>query len=173
MKVYKKIIIPVLLVLAPYFVSAASFSLQVIQINGSENVVFDASYMIEQTIMDFFYENLYIVSNSPVIIKKKNEDIKAQIQKSFDAAVEGSLDLLIQASVFYNLSDSNNPEEAVISNIERVEWKVIKLDGNIEIASGTAVPGKKYRNDDDGLYFFANEIAAHIKTAIDSKGGKK
>ncbi|MBP5403103.1 MAG: hypothetical protein J6Y36_08095 [Treponema sp.] len=173
MKVYKKLILPAVLVLAGSFVSAASFSLQVIQIDGSENVVFDASYMIEQAILDFFYENLYIVSNSPVIIKKKNEDITAEIQKSFDAAVEGSLDLLIEASVYYNLSDSNNPEEAVISNIEKVEWKVIKLNGNAEIARGTSVPGKKYRNDDDGLYFFANEIAADIKTAIDSKGGKK
>lgn len=172
MKMYKKMMFLALLI-AGGIANSASFSLQIIQKDGSENVVFDASYMIEQTILDFFYENSYIVSNSPVIIQKKNEDITEQIKKSFDAAVEGYLDLIIQATVYYNLSDSNNPSEAVISNIEKVEWKVIKLENNLEIASGNAVPGKKYRNDDDGLYFFASELAANIKAAIETKGGKK
>lgn len=172
MNFLKKIIFSVLLI-AGSFVSAKSFSLQVIQKQGSETVVYEASYLIEQTIMDFFYDHMYIVSNSPVIIQKKGEDISAEIQKSFDAAQEGFLDYMIQADVFYNLSDSNNPEEALLQNIDKIEWKVISLKDKSVLASGKAVPGKRYRNDDDGLIYFSNELANHIKEQIESKGGRK
>ena len=108
--------------------SAKSFSLQVVQKYGSETVVYEASYVIEQTIMDYFYENLYIVSNSPVIIQKKGQDISSELQKAFDAAQEGYLDYVIQADVYYNLSDSNNPEEALLN--ERTGFCSVALQGH-------------------------------------------
>lgn len=172
MKLFKTFIFTVLL-LAGSFVSAKSFSLQVVQKKGSETVVYEASYVIEQTILDYFYENAYIVSNSPVIIEKKNESIAAELQKSFDAAQEGFLEYLIQADVYYNLADSNNPEEALLKNIDKIEWKVIALSDKHTVAEGKAVPGKKFRNDEDGLLYFANELAEHIKAEIDSRGGRK
>ena len=172
MNLCKKCIFFVLLVLGS-FASAKSFSLQIVQKNGSENVVYNASILLEQTIMDYFYENAYIVSNSPVIIQKKGQNIDSELQKSFDAAQEGYLDYMIQATVYYNLSDSNNPEEALLNNIEKIEWKVISLYDRSTVAAGQAVPGKKYRNDEDGLFYFANELAEYIKNAIESKGGKR
>lgn len=154
-------------------VFAKSFSLQVIQKNGSENVVYDASYLIEQTILDYFYDNAYIISNSPVIIQKKNQNITAELQKSFDQAQEGYLDLYIEATVKYNLQDSNNPEEALLSNIDEIEWKVISLTTKDIVVSGTASPEKKYRDDWDSVVYFANELARNINDAVNSKGGKK
>lgn len=162
-----------MLILIGSMASAKSFSLQVVQKYGSETVVYEASYVIEQTIMDYFYENLYIVSNSPVIIQKKGQDISSELQKAFDAAQEGYLDYVIQADVYYNISDSNNPEEALLNNIDKIEWKVFSIDSKHILASGKAVPGKKYRNDEDGLYYFSNELAEHIKEQIECKGGKK
>ena len=47
-----------MLILIGSMASAKSFSLQVVQKYGSETVVYEASYVIEQTIMDYFYENL-------------------------------------------------------------------------------------------------------------------
>ena len=152
-----------MLILMGSIASAKSFSLQVVQKYGSETVVYEASYVIEQTIMDYFYVNLYIVSNSPVIIQKKGQDISSELQKAFDAAQEG----------YHNLSDSNNPEEALLNNIDKIEWKVFSIDSKHILASGKAVPGKKYRNDEDGLYYFSNELAEHIKEQIECKGGKK
>ena len=161
-----------MLFLTGNIVSAKSFSLQVIQKNGAENIVYNASYLVEQTIMDYFFENAYIVSNSPVIIEKKNESITAELQKSFDAAQEGCLDYIIEATIFYNLENSNNPEEALISNIDKIEWKVFSLNDRQLIANGKSVP-QKYRNDDESLVFFANEIAQNIQKVIETKGGRK
>lgn len=171
MKFCRKFIFLILL-LTGNLVSAKSFSLQVIQKNGAENIVYNASYLVEQTIMDYFFENAYIVSNSPVIIEKKNESITEELQKSFDAAQEGYLDYIIEATIFYNLANSNNPEEALISNIDKIEWKLFSLNDRQLIASGKSVP-QKYRNDDESLVFFANEIAQNIQKVIETKGGRK
>lgn len=173
MKMYKKVILALLFVLSGLAFATPSFSLQVVQKDGSETVVFEASYMIEQVILDYFYEHAYIVSNSPVIIQKKNADVSVDLQKSFDAAQEGSLDLIIQLVVTYNLSDSNNPEEAVLSNIDLIEWKAVSLSDRSVVVQGKAIPSKKYRDDDDGLSYFANELASNIKSALETKGGKK
>ena len=62
MKFCRKFIF-LMLFLTGNIVSAKSFSLQVIQKNGAENIVYNASYLVEQTIMDYFFENAYIVSN--------------------------------------------------------------------------------------------------------------
>lgn len=172
MKFMKKGLFLILL-LAGSFVSAKSFSLQIVQKYGSETVVYEASYLIEQVILDYFYEHLYIVSNSPVIIEQKDKDITAELQKAFDDAQEGCLDYVILADVYFNLTESNNPEEALLNNIDKVEWKVFSTENKSVLASGRAVPGKKYRNDDDGLTYFSNEIAEHIKEQIESKGGRK
>lgn len=173
MKIYKKMIFSVLLFFSGLVFAAPSFSLQIVQKNGSENVVFDASYLIEQVILDYFYDNAYIVSNSPVIIQKKNADISGDLQKSFDAAQEGSLDLVIQLVVTYTLSDSNNPAEACLNDIELIEWKAVSLSDKSIVVQDKVVPSKKYRNDEDGLSYFAGELASNIKSALETKGGKK
>lgn len=151
-------------------VTAQSISLQIIQKNGSDSVVFDASYLIEQSMMDYFFEHAYIVSNSPVIIKKDKQEIKVELQKAYDSAQEGYLDYIIEATVYYNLEDSNNPEEALMENIEKIEWNVLLLSDKSVISKGSEVP-QKYRNDDDSLVFFANEIAKKIESEIKTKGG--
>lgn len=173
MKMYKKMIFSVFLILSGLAFAAPSFSLQVVQKNGSENVIYEASYLIEQTILDYFYDHAYIVSNSPIIIQKRNADISGDLQKSFDAAQEGSLDLIIQMIVVYNLIDSSNPEEALLNNIETIEWKALSLNDSSVVVQGNAVPAKTYRNDDEGLFYFANELASKIQSALETKGGKK
>lgn len=155
-------------------VHAKSFSLQIIQKNGSENVVFNASYLIEQTILDYFFEHAYIVSNSPVIIEKKDGDLETELKKSIAAAQEGFLDYIIEVEVFYNLENSNNPEEAMLSNIEKIKWNVVSLSGRTVLAGGEAVPQKrKLKNDDDSLVFFTNEIAQSIQKGLETKGGRR
>lgn len=171
MNFYKKIAF-VLIIFMSTFVWSKSMSLQIIQKNGSENVVFDASYLVEQTIMDYFFEHAYIVSNSPVIIQKKSESIKSELQKSYDSAQEGYLDFIIEVTILYNLSDSNNPEEALLNNIEKIEWNVKSLSDKSLISSGNAIPNSN-RNDEDSIIYFASEIAKNIENEIKAKGGLK
>ncbi|MBQ0002522.1 MAG: hypothetical protein KBT21_03195 [Treponema sp.] len=173
MKLYKKMMFLILFLFSGFAFASPSFSLQVVQKDGSENVVYEASYLIEQVVLDYFYDHAYIVSNSPIIIQKRNADITGDLQKSFDAAQEGSLDLIIQMIVTYNLIDSSNPEEALLNNIQNIEWKALSLSDSSVIVQGQAVPAKTYRNDDDGLIYFANELASKIKIALETKGGNK
>lgn len=172
MKIFKKSLLLILLAVTNS-AFAKSAAIQVVQKFGSESVIYNASYLIEQTVMDYFFENNFIISNSPVINQKKGQDISIELQKAFDAALGGSLEYLIQADVYYNLQDSNNPEEALLSNLDKIEWKVTAVDSKKLIASGKATPGKKYKNDETGLCSFSNELAKHIIEQIEIKGGKK
>lgn len=155
------------------FASAKSFSLQIIQKNGSENIVYETSYVIEQAILDYFFENMYIVSNNPIIIQKKGQDITNDLQKAFDAAQEGLLDYLIETEIFYNISDSTNPESANLQNIDKVEWRLISTDTKKTLSKGNLIPESKFKNNANGLVYFTNELAENIKKQIELKGGKK
>lgn len=172
MKFIKNIIF-ILIVSLCSFANAKSFSLQIIQKNGSENIVYETSYVIEQAILDYFFENMYIVSNNPIIIQKKGQDITNDLQKAFDAAQEGLLDYLIETEIFYNISDSTNPESANLQNIDKVEWRLISTDTKKTLSKGNLIPESKFKNNANGLIYFTNELAENIKKQIELKGGKK
>ena len=151
---------------------AKSISLQIIQTNGSQSVVFDASYLIEQSIMDYFFDCSYIVSNSPVIIDKKIEKIDPSLQIYFVHAKEGLLDYFVEVYVHYDLVDSNNPEEALMRNIKKVDWKAYLVNDKTLIYQDTK-NASKYKNDDDSIIYYSRIIAEDIKKAIELKGGVK
>lgn len=116
---------------------------------------------------------MYIVSNNPIIIQKKGQDITNDLQKAFDAAQEGLLDYLIETEIFYNISDSTNPESANLQNIDKVEWRLISTDTKKTLSKGNLILESKFKNNANGLVYFTNELAENIKKQIELKGGKK
>ncbi|MCQ2610169.1 MAG: hypothetical protein MJ169_00335 [Treponema sp.] len=149
-----------------------SFSLQVIQKNGPQ-IIFDASYLMEQSVLDYFFEYGYIVSNTKMIVQQKNDDISSQLKQSYAEAQEGYLDYQVLMTIIFNTQDSTNPESAMLSNIEKVEWEVISLTDGKKMYKGYMIPPKALKNNDDSIIQYATQLAATIKKAIDLKGGSK
>lgn len=149
--------------------SATTISIQIVQMDNAHDDTTDSSLLIEESIMDFMFSQGYIVSNSPVIYDKA----KAQngMILSLEDAINGSADYLAYITVYFNRKNSSASELNLLSNIEQVQWSLVKVQNRQELDSGTEKPGPLVEVDDSakGISTFGKQLAKVINTAIRKK----
>lgn len=149
-------------------VSAKSLSIQIIQNNPGQDRVWATSYLFEQDITDFFYDAGNIVSSSPVWISDTDEKNKGALKASLRENLEGGMEVLVRVELFYNTSESSNPDGLLLENIKKVQWKGYYTSTGVQIFEGSAVPEKtnSKNNNEMGLSDFAGLVAYKINSQM-------
>ena len=147
-------------------VAAATVSIQVVQIDTVHSDITESSYIIEDGILDEMFNQGHIVSTSPIIIGKNNEN--SGLEKALKEAKEGRADLLAYIKIFFNTENSLAPDEIRLSNIDKALWSIYKVSSGKIIDSGFIKPKKiTQRNDTErGIAEFSKDIANEIGKAI-------
>ncbi len=170
----KKALFAIAFVFAIFSASAKSFSLQVVQKNTPGDEVFDSSYVVEQAILDYFYDRGMIVSNGAVLVSKNDVAAdKTEIRRSMIEAKIGSMDLFVKLELNYSVLDSANPTAVLLSNIKGADMEIVSLSQNKVIASGTFTPPATtdLNNNRLGVESFAKDIANEMQAQFAKKGG--
>lgn len=170
----KKALLALVCALTFFHAFGESFSLQVVQKNTPGDDVFDSSYVVEQTILDYFFERGMIVTNGSVLVSK-NDAVKdkTDIRRSMMEARIGSMDLFVKLSLNYSVLDSANPTAILLSNIKSADMEVVSLAQDKVIASGKFTPPQttELNNNRVGVESFANDIAIKLQAEFAKKGG--
>ncbi|MCR4822180.1 MAG: hypothetical protein K5873_04835 [Treponema sp.] len=147
---------------------AKSLSIQIIQNNPGQEGVWATSYLFEQSITDFFFDAGDIVSSSPVWISDSDEKNKGALKASLRENLEGGMEVLVRVELFYNTSESSNPEGLLLENIKNVEWKAYAVSTGQTLFEGSAKPEKptEKTNNEMGLSQFAGLVAYQINTQM-------
>lgn len=145
-----------------------SLSIQIIQNNPGQEKVWATSYLFEQSITDYFFDAGDIVSSSPVWISDSDEKNLGALKASLRENLQGGMDTLIRVELFYNTSDSSNPDGLLLENIKKVQWKAYAVSTGIQLFEGSAVPEKpnEKTNNEMGLSQFAGLVAYEINTQM-------
>ena len=170
----KKIALTLVFSLLAFSAFAKSFSLQVVQKNTPGDEVFDSSYVVEQAILDYFFERGMIVSNGAVFVSKNDiAEEKTQIRRSMIEAKVGSMDLFVKLELDYSVLDSANPTAVLLSNIRDAKMEIISLSQNKVLASGKFTPpeANDLNNNRIGVESFAKDIAMEMQAQFAKKGG--
>ncbi len=170
----KKNFLTFLLLCATALLNAKSFSLQIVQRNtGGENI-FDASYIVEQTIMDYFFDRGTIVSNNSVIVSDNDAaKEKTQLRRSFVDAQEGGMNLFIKLFLNYSLENSTNPSAVLLSNIRDAQVEVVSVSDLKVLLDKKFVPKKvnSFNDNRGGVEAFATDMAVEIQARLAKKDG--
>ena len=154
--------------------NAKSFSLQIVQRNTGGETIFDTSYVVEQAIMDYFFDRGAIVSNNSVIVSN-NDDTKekTQLHRSFVEAQEGCMNLFIKLFLNYALEDSTNPSAVLLSNIRDAEVEIVSVSDSNVLLEEKFIPEKvnSFNDDRGGVESFATDIAVEIQARLAKKDG--
>lgn len=149
--------------------NAKSFSLQIVQRNTGGETIFDTSYVVEQAIMDYFFDRGTIVSNNAVIVSN-NDDAKekTQLRRSFAEAQEGSMNVFIKLFLNYALEDSTNPTAVLLSNIRDAQVEIVSVSDLNVLLEKKFVPEKANSLNDNrgGVESFATDIAVEIQARL-------
>lgn len=162
----------ILLLLLTAICHAKTISVQVVQNNPGQERIWETTTLVEQSIIDYFFDDGNIVSNSPIWISssddKKNHGAlnAALIENS-----EGGMEFLVRVEVFFNTSKSSNPDAPLLENIEKVEWKIYSVDSGKEVSSGNEKPQKitLSNNNELGIKTFAYLVSGKINKALDGR----
>lgn len=165
----KKAFTGILLIFAAINAFSMSFSLQVIQRDTPTEDVIESSYLVEQTVLDYFFDRGCIVSSNAIIVSKNDEaDDKNALRHSFVEAKVGCMDLIIHLNLYFNIKESTNPEAVLLSNLKGASWEIVSLETGKRIAHGEGKPGAvtEKNNNSYGIESFAKDIAKNIQTAL-------
>lgn len=170
----KRLLLASIFALLSFCAFAKSFSLQVVQKNTPGDQVFDSSFVVEQTILDHFFDRGMIVSNNSILVSK--DDVvkeKTDIRRSMMEARIGCMDLFIKLNLNYSVLDSANPTAILLSNIKSADMEIVSLKEDKAIASGKFTPPSltDLNNNRSGVEDFAEDIAKKIQAEIAERGG--
>ncbi|HIW36052.1 MAG TPA: hypothetical protein IAA30_03625 [Candidatus Treponema faecavium] len=142
-------------------VCAASASVQIIQNEQGTAVIRDATYVFEDAVMNFCFEQGMIISNTPAVLAQDN--VSAINAQAMSSAQSGRLEYYISVVLNYDTSDSTNPDAVRLSNIDSVSWQVYRLADASLCGDGTLAASAIAADDtEDGFTDFARQVAYYI-----------
>jgi hypothetical protein len=156
----------VLLILAGGICSVSAFSVVVMveQLSGNQKKIKESTVVFEQAILDYFYDNGCIVSDTPLYVVSGTEQKPAVERTSYLEARNGYFDYFIIIRLALEQEKTDNPDDSLLENIRSVEWNIISIQTDSVIASGNENSGTllKDGNDNEGLRRYAGFVAERI-----------
>lgn len=147
---------------------AVSLSVQILQFNPGQDKVWETSQVVEQSIIDFFFENGFVVSNSPVFLSTDAKTDRMEIRKSVEDARQGRLEYFAEVKINYNENITTNSDSALLSHVKNVHWRIYDSNNGNVLSEGDVIPEKVTpKNDDEySVILLGQDIAMEIKSNI-------
>lgn len=148
---------------------AVPVAFQIIQNENSKSDVRAACNQIEDGLFDFFFDKGIVVSNSPIIVTDDVSEQEVMFNQSMMESEQGGVKYFVELICDYDVSESTNPEAALLENIRVVTWKVIDLKSDKVLGSGKCIPPSVSlynRKAEKGVRDFSFGIANEIYKII-------
>ena len=171
MRTKKFVVGAALLLCALSYASAAAVSFQIIQHDPNQSEIRSSSYVIENTLFDFFFEKGCIVTNSPTAVSASSSEDQGIYYRSLDEASEGGCTHFIVITVDYDTSRSTNPVALILSNITSIGWTLFDVKSGAAIAQGSKDVGtvSARQDNENGIRSFMRLVASDMYAALRKK----
>ncbi len=143
-----------------------SLSFQVVQHNDSLNEVCSSALVIEDEILNFFYDAGYIVTNVPAVISKSEDQDVVFYQKGFNDASDSSFDDFVLIKLYFTGTEEEN-RQISLGNMQKIGWKVVSTkNGKILEEGCTGVEKEVLADNEKNVREFASEFAVHLNNVL-------
>ncbi len=155
-----------LFAVVPSFSSAITF--QIIQHDSVQSEIRNASYVVENTLFDYFFEHGYIVTNSQSISTFDDISDKEITYSALGDAEEGQCTYMVAIIIEYDTTRSFNPNATVLSNIKEIKWSLYNVSSGALMKKGSRNPGtvNSKRDNENGIKNFTRQIADDIFSCL-------
>lgn len=158
-------------VLTASSVFAKNIGVQIVQHSPDMIEPSETSSIIEQTIIDMFFESGHIVSTSPVYVTSDREADEADLVKTMKENKEGGMEVLIRVQVNFDVDNLTNPQVPLLKNIKNAQWIIYSMETDEVLDKGKLKAPKATRenNNEEGIIAFANDVAMKISGNLAGK----
>lgn len=133
MKMTKRIIPLFIFMILTSGVFAKQISIQVVQKNVVTDTILDRSLSIEEDLLDGFFKQGYIVTNSVAVSSKTEDDDLECWHKGFGEAFDGFSDYFVQLKIYYS-EPKTDKKGKTVRDIKLIDYNItnVKTGENLE-----------------------------------------
>lgn len=136
-------------ILCAQFCFAKQISFQIIQHDDKTQDVTEQSLVLEDEMLNYFFETGYIVTNSPTVVSESDENDVVLYNKAMGDAYEGSSDYFIQVKLFYN------------NSLRQIDWSIASVATGNKIKE-SSIKGSVTAADEKGMKKLSSELMSEI-----------
>ncbi len=143
-----------------------SLSFQILQKDESLSDVCESALVIEDEILNYFFEHGYIVSNVPAAVSKNDEEDRKFYTDAYNEAVDGTVDQLCIIKLYFNGGERENLKPSV-GTMQKISWKIVSVrTGKVLEESSSAVKEEITQTENANVRDFAIDFAMHLQKVI-------
>ena len=141
------------LLLCAQFCFAKQISLQIVQHDDRTDKVTEDSLIIEDELLNGFFETGYIITNSPTVVSQSAGDDLILYNKALGDAFEGSSDYFVQIKLYYK------------NSLNTVDWKIAS------VSTGNTIKESSFESsvsvmDEKGLKKISSKLISEISKIL-------
>lgn len=153
---------------------ATELSFQIVQHNDALDTVSEQTLVIEDQILDYFFNFGDIVTNEPALaaVPEDAEDLR---KSAYAIAASGGAEYFIQIRLFYGGKGSKDPANISLKNLVHVQWTITDAASGRKIADVKMKVRKPAsgRTDAEGVKEYAASVADAMKKELRKEIDKK
>lgn len=158
----KKIILAFGLLMFSSFCFGQQISFQIVQHDETSKEVTEQSYSVEDKLVEMFFENGYIVTNSPTVAVNSEAETEKMWKTGLKEAKDGYSNFFVQINLYYTAEKISSKGTALL---KKADWSLVYAKTGESKAKNT-VTSKESLDVDKDLYFLVSDIFTEIKKAI-------
>lgn len=158
----RKIFLGLIFLIFSEFCFCQQISFQIVQHDSSSDDVTEQSFIIEDQLVEMFFENGFIVTNSPTVISSSENQDENFWKSGLKDAKDGFSDYFVQIKLYFSKNKNNVDGKSVLS---KAEWSLVSTKNGRELKKNSLKTPKNADIDED-LYLVTENIFSEIKKAI-------
>ncbi len=154
------------LLLLSSFCFAGQISVQIVQHNQAIDYVSEQSLIVEDELLNGFFDKGYIVTNSLAQISDSPEEDSELLYTGFGEAYEGSSDYFVQVKLFFDASQNKGVTDATPCPLDRIEWVMLKCSSGETLKSSSVKGKKSEKGPDESVRIASYSLISDIQKAL-------
>ena len=163
----KKILV---LVSALFMLSSAfagSLNFQVVQRSSNLKDVCESSLVVEDEILNYFFDAGYIVSNSQSAASVSDKEDSKLWNTGLSDSAEGSFDYFVQIKLILNNDVSSKETPCGLGNFNKLSWKLVSVQtGKVIEESSKKIDRPVGLDTEANVRDFAADFAYHLRKTL-------
>lgn len=153
----RKFLFSLILLLVGANCFAGQISIQIVQHDKVNKDVSENSLIIEDEVMTGFFNNGFIVTNSPAVVSESQVQDDSFCKAGIGEAYDGCSDYFVQIKLFY--------KENVV-DLQKIDLSIFSVTTGKKIKDSTISSFSLNKKNTTDLYKTSSDVVAKIKEAI-------
>lgn len=162
----KKLLLGAVLLAAGTFCFAGQISVQIVQHNLALDYVSEQSLIVEDELLNGFFDKGFIVTNSLARISDSKEVDSELLYSGFGEAYEGSSDYFVQVKLYYDSSKNKGTSDATQCPLDHIEWVMLKCSSGETLKSSSVKGSKEKPGTDENIRIASYSLISDIQKAL-------